>query len=390
MGSVPVDGAPAQVLMVDDDPLMHALIEALLAGMAIDLDHASSGSEAIQKASRLAPDLVLLDMSMPEIDGIETCRRLRSLPELARVPILFVTAEDAGDAIARAFDAGASDYVRKPLEPRELRARVSNHLLLAQARRQDLARLRDSEKLAGLGELVGELGHELATPIGNVKLALEGLEEVLKGLREERDGKRLTASSFERHLSRGDEAAAIARRALAFAVDVMESFKSVAVDQCSSRRKTICLHAYLHQVVLSLRPRLKRSSVEVVIEGEPALDIETEPGAIAQIVSNLINNSLLHGYSAGQAGRITLRFAADGGALRLCYHDDGQGMPQEVVERVFDPYFTTRADSGGSGLGMHIVHSLVCERLGGSIALESAPGRGVAITMMLPMPARTG
>ena len=79
-----------------------------------------------------------------------------------------------------------------------------------------------------------------------------------------------------------------------------------------------------------------------------------------------------------------------GGAVRLGYQDDGRGMPQDVVERAFDPYFTTSADRGGSGLGMHIVHSLVCDRLGGRIALESAPGKGVSITMLLPLQARPG
>jgi len=390
MAGTTVDGAPPRVLMVDDDPMMHALMETLLDGLVLALDHAHSGAEAVAHAAGSTPALVLLDMCMPVMDGIEPCRRLRALPDLARVPILFVTAEDAGDTVARAFEAGASDYVRKPLEPRELRARVANHLMLAQAQRRDLARLRDSEKLAHLGEQLGEIGHELATPIGNVKLALEGLEEVLRGLREERDGKRLTASSFERHLARGDEAAAIAGRALAFAVDVLESFKSVAVDQCSGRRKVICLHLYLHQVLLSLRPRLKRSSVQVVIDGPASLELETEPGAIAQIITNLISNSLLHGFSAGQAGCITIRFAAEGGAVRLGYQDDGRGMPQDVVERAFDPYFTTSADRGGSGLGMHIVHSLVCDRLGGRIALESAPGKGVSITMLLPLQARPG
>jgi len=382
--------ASASVLLVDDDPLIHELVEQFLGALPLHFDHAYSGEQALRAAAICTPTLVLLDVCMPAMDGFETCRRLRSEPALARVPVLFITAAAEGEAVAQAFAAGGNDYVRKPIEPVELRARVGNHLLLAQAQERDLARLRDNDKLARLGELVGGMGHELATPIGNAKLAVDALGTSLGELHQDRLAGRLTASSLDRFLAQGGEAVAIAERALAFAAQLLGSFKTIAVDQCAGRRQVIRLYAYLEQVLLSLRPRLKRSRVEVLVNGPRELELDTEPGAIAQIVANLVNNSLLHGYAADQPGCITIDFTAEVDDLLLRYRDDGCGMPPDVAARIFEAYFTTRAGSGGSGLGMHIVHHLVCERLGGTITCESAVGRGVCLTMRLPWRAATG
>ncbi len=161
------------------------------------------------------------------------------------------------------------------------------------------------------------------------------------------------------------------------------------MDQASSERRRFDLREYLDEVLLSLGPKLKRTPHKVTLDCPPNLVLDSYPGALAQIVTNLLTNSLLHAFPGGRAGRITLSAARHGEDVRLVYADDGVGIPPEHLGRVFDPFFTTRRGQGGSGLGMHIVYNLVTRMLGGTIDLASPPGEGTRVTVTFPAAART-
>ena len=159
------------------------------------------------------------------------------------------------------------------------------------------------------------------------------------------------------------------------AAELIQSFKQVAVDQTSEARRSFELGAYLHDVVHSLSPLLKRATHHVVIDRPVALRLFGDPGAISQILTNLLMNSLLHGYPDGRHGTLSMQARKlPDEAVELTYSDDGCGIPASHLDRIFDPFFTTARAAGGTGLGLHIVYNIVTQTLKGSIHVESAPG----------------
>ena len=141
---------------------------------------------------------------------------------------------------------------------------------------------------------------------------------------------------------------------------------------------------YLEDILRSLRPKLKRTPHLVEIDCDPGLTVRSYPGALAQVVTNLVLNSVVHAYGEGVSGRIELAAAAHDGGVRLRYRDDGRGIPDDLRQHIFEPFFTTRRATGGSGLGLHIVYNLVTQRLGGTITVDSAAGKGTEFTIDIP------
>ena len=140
----------------------------------------------------------------------------------------------------------------------------------------------------------------------------------------------------------------------------------------------------MHDVLMSLKPQFKKTKHQVILNCPLEIKVYWHPGALWQIISNLINNSLLHAYEKDETGTITIDIYHDEGSVVLQYSDDGKGMPPAVVKRIFEPFFTTNRGSGGSGLGMHIVHNLVVLKMGGSIECISKLGVGTVFTIKLP------
>ncbi|MBE9609036.1 PAS-domain containing protein [Chitinilyticum piscinae] len=243
--------------------------------------------------------------------------------------------------------------------------------------RNDLLR---SERMATLGGLVAGVAHEINTPIGVSVTANSVLEDELKHIRDSFDSGKLGKQQLGRFLDLADESVSATSRNLQRAAELVRSFKEVAVDQTTDEKRRIEVGAYLEEIRASLVPALKRSRHQFRIECPELIQLETYPGALAQIVTNLVNNSLLHGFDNREEGDITLRVLRDArGQVHFDYQDNGHGMDPATASRIFDPFFTTRRGSGGSGLGMHIVYNLVTQKLGGSIRVDSAPGLGCRI-----------
>jgi PAS domain S-box-containing protein len=261
---------------------------------------------------------------------------------------------------------------------RELADSIDN---LQRAQRQ----LVETEKMAALGGLVAGVAHEINTPLGIGVTAASHLEQHTRTFRRRAEEGRLTRSELQAFIDIADESADLILRNLHRADKLIKSFKQVAVDQSSEAQRRIDLAGYVEEILTSLRPSLRKSRHDVQAAIPPGILIDTLPGAIYQVVSNLIGNSLLHGFTDREGGgaiRIDARVEDDG--VHIDYRDNGVGMSEDVCRRVFEPFFTTRRGSGGSGLGMHIVYNLVTQALGGSIACASAPGQGVHFAIVLP------
>jgi len=243
----------------------------------------------------------------------------------------------------------------------------------------------ETEKMASLGGLVAGVAHEINTPVGVAFTAASMLsgEAVTMGAAF-RNGQ-LKKSSLEEFIHVAEESSRMILGNLERAAHLIQSFKQVAVDQSSDEVRSFTLGDYFSEVLLSLRPKLKKRAVEVIMDCQEGLVIRSHPGAWSQILTNLVMNSLTHGYEDGDEGEINISAQNVGGKLNVIYSDDGRGMDEATRKRVFDPFFTTRRGSGGSGLGMHIVFNLVNQTLGGHVKLESEPDAGVRIEIVVPI-----
>ena len=168
------------------------------------------------------------------------------------------------------------------------------------------------------------------------------------------------------------------------AAELIRSFKQVAVDRSTEDRRVFHLRAYLDEILMSLRPHLKKTEHTVSVICDPKLIMDSYPGALSQIITNLVMNSLVHAFEPGEAGRITISAAQDRDQVQINYADNGKGIPNENLDKIFEPFYTTRRGRGGTGLGLHILYNLVTQKLGGTVRCESTPGQGTSFTLLLP------
>lgn len=239
------------------------------------------------------------------------------------------------------------------------------------------------EKLAALGSLVAGVAHELNTPIGNGLTVATTLCDSCTSVKKEM-AEGLTRSGLERFIRDMDEGTQLVNRNLEKASELVSSFKQVAVDRTSVQRRKFSILTILNETRLTVSPTFKRTPYEVQIEVDDDVSIESYPGPLGQVITNLLNNAVIHAFDGRDHGvvRLTSEKVADG--IELTVQDDGKGIPEENLARIFDPFFTTKLGAGGNGLGMHISHNIVTGMLGGKISVESQVGVGTTFKLFLP------
>ncbi|MHC1699857.1 MAG: PAS domain S-box protein [Humidesulfovibrio sp.] len=245
----------------------------------------------------------------------------------------------------------------------------------------------ESEKMASLGGLVAGVAHEINTPVGIGVTAASHLEAKTKAMLAEYQAGALKRSRLEAFFGMCDESTRMILVNLRRASDLIRSFKQVAVDRSTEERRSFALRDYLEEVLLSLKPHLKKTAVTVELDCDPALVIDSYPGAYSQILTNLVMNALMHAYDPGQAGRLHLGISRDGERLRFIFRDDGKGIAPEHLDKIFEPFYTTKRGRGGTGLGLHILYNIVTQRLEGTVRCESVPGQGTTFTLDVPLEA---
>ena len=253
---------------------------------------------------------------------------------------------------------------------------------------QTQGQLVEAEKMAALGGLVAGFAHELNTPIGIAITASSTLKSDLQRISTlAEQGDMPQAAEVERTASRLMEASNMVLESLQRAGNLISSFKQVSVDQASADVRKINLYDYLHDVLLHLAPSCRSNGHDVSLDCPRDIYLHTVPGGLTQVVVNLVNNSLGHAFPGDAPGRIQLRVRRDGPWVTLEVEDDGVGMPPEVRDKVFEPFFTTRrgGQHAGSGLGLHLVYNVVRRQLDGEISVTSTPGQGSIFTVRLPL-----
>ncbi|MBS0194757.1 MAG: GAF domain-containing protein [Proteobacteria bacterium] len=258
---------------------------------------------------------------------------------------------------------------------------LSNTLDQLRAAQAELVR---QEKMASLGGLVAGIAHEINTPLGICVTAASHVNTELRHWRGDLAAGRMDTHGVEGILDELELAMHVLDSNARRGAELVRSFKQIAVDQSSGQRREFDLAEYLEEIVLSLKPRLKHAPCSVRVECAHGIAMNTIPGALSQVVTNLVVNALLHAFEGRERGAVSIIGAAEGEQATLEVADDGIGMDEAVLKRFFDPFFTTKRGSGGTGLGAHIVFNQVTSVLGGTIRATSKTGEGTRIAMRLP------
>jgi signal transduction histidine kinase len=249
----------------------------------------------------------------------------------------------------------------------------------------------ETEKMASLASLIAGVSHEINTPVGIGVTAISNLHERVEKIHKDYAAEKMTKSQFEEFLDSAKQLSDMTLLNLGRASEQIKSFKQVAVDQSSEERRTFGLYDYLQDILLSLKPKLKKTRLNIELDCPEDLEVNSYPGAFSQIFTNLIMNSLIHGYNNNPEieGTITITAASDGDQISVRYSDDGKGIDPSILSKIFDPFFTTNRAEGGSGLGLHIIYNIVTRQLGGQIRCESEPDKGVTFSFTIPIKERT-
>jgi PAS domain S-box-containing protein len=243
----------------------------------------------------------------------------------------------------------------------------------------------EAEKLAALGRLVAGVAHEVNNPVGISLTVASSLERKTALFASEVARGSLKRSSLNDFLEASRDASSQLVANLNRAAELIQSFKQVAADRNYSDQRAFDLADLTEQVVMSLRPGLRKHNLTLNVECQPNLTMNSYPGPYGQVLTNLFLNSVAHAFPNGRSGTVDIKVRESGkDNVEILFSDNGIGMSLDVRRRAFDPFFTTRRDQGGTGLGLHIVYSIVTNRLGGRLDLDSQPGGGTQIQIILP------
>ncbi|WP_424591347.1 ATP-binding protein [Bradyrhizobium sp.] len=294
-------------------------------------------------------------------------------------------AKDEVGAMARAVEVFRENAIAKRKTEDELRRskeKAESALLELSAAQQNLI---DAERLAALGGLVAGVAHEVNNPIGislTVASSFARRAEMFEaGLKTEQ----LRRSKLDEFVRTSRDASRQLVANLLRAGELIQSFKQVAVDRSHVERRQFSLGEATDQIVASLRPVLKKATIALSVDVPEGLLIDGYPGSYGQILTNLFLNAVNHAFAGGRSGTIVISARARGSDdVEIIFADDGAGMTPDVQRQAFDPFFTTRRDQGGTGLGLHIVYNLVTQQLGGRMMLESRPGQGTTFRIIMP------
>jgi signal transduction histidine kinase len=242
----------------------------------------------------------------------------------------------------------------------------------------------ESERMASLGGLVAGITHDVNTPLGVSVTAASFLIERINALEVAFNDKSITQTQMSSFIEEAGQTTHLLMNNLNRASELIASFKQVAVDQTSEAERRLDLNSYLDEIIQSLKPSFKNTHHTIDVECDDSIRIMCAPGAIAQIVTNLVMNSVMHGFEHKVNGHIEINVQASEKDVVMYYSDDGVGLLPEHLESLFDAFFTTKRARGGSGLGTHIVYNLVTQTLNGHIEAESTPGQGLQYTIRFP------
>ncbi|MET3109148.1 two-component system NtrC family sensor kinase [Oxalobacteraceae bacterium GrIS 2.11] len=245
-----------------------------------------------------------------------------------------------------------------------------------------------SEKLASLGAIVAGVAHEINTPIGNALVTASTIREIVNEFSVQAVNGKLTVTALNNFLKLCKEGSQLVESSLVRASELIQSFKQVAVDQSSERRRSFNLSAVIKETLLTLKHTFKNTRYKLEFEIDESIVMDSFPGALSQVITNLLNNALLHGFEGRGEGRmkIAAQFISNH-QIQISFSDDGIGIDEDHIKHIFDPFFTTKFGQGGSGLGLNVVDNITHRILGGTVSVSSHLGQGTEFIIQIPVKA---
>lgn len=241
-----------------------------------------------------------------------------------------------------------------------------------------------AEKMAALGQLVSGVAHEINTPIGNAVLSASHLQEKTQDILTLFQDNKMTKGALQRYIEVVREDSDIILKNLLRSSDMIKSFKMVSGDQTSQQRRRFDLRGYIEDIMLGLKPMIKKTSHRITMNCTPGIEIDSYPGAFAQVITNLIMNCLTHAFERKDGGIIDISAVQKQSNVVVTVSDNGKGIPEAIMGKIFDPFFTTNRQAGNTGLGLHIVYNIVHQTLQGDIHCQSAEKAGTNFTISIP------
>ncbi|WP_076864412.1 sensor histidine kinase [Bradyrhizobium mercantei] len=327
--------------------------------------------------------MIALSIRLPLAQIMAAMRTITS-GDLDR-PVQGTSAKDEVGAMARAVEVFRENAIAKRKTEDELRSakeKAESALLELNAAQQNLI---DAERLAALGGLVAGVAHEVNNPIGISLTVASSFARRSEMFENDLKTEPLRRSKLDEFVRASRDASQQLVSNLQRAGELIQSFKQVAVDRSHAERRQFALSEATDQIVASLRPVLKKAAIALSVDVPEGLLIDGYPGAYGQILTNLFLNAVNHAFADGRSGNITISARGRGvDDVEIIFADDGAGMTPDVQRQAFDPFFTTRRNEGGTGLGLHIVYNLVTQQLGGRMMLESRVGQGTTFRIIMP------
>ena len=318
----------------------------------------------------------------------ELAKAFKELASNAQVGELHIKGEDEFGEVVAAYN----QIERRLVSDIDRRKEAEKNLLLSNKELSEtlenlkLAKdsLVQSEKFASLGQLVAGVAHEINTPVGVVVTGSSCLIEASRKMEAQLSQGAVKKSDLVQFLELINEGAQLVLGNAERAAHLIQSFKQVAADETSEERRPFDMKTYLDEVLTSLRPKYKHTHIHVSCTCPDGLEMDTYPGLVTQVLSNLLVNALMHGFDSDDEGEIEITVAEAGDWVDLVCWNSGKPIPAEHLDRIFDPFFTTRRGQGGTGLGLNIVANIVTQRLGGTIRVSSDKIQGTRFAIRMP------
>jgi K+-sensing histidine kinase KdpD len=363
----------ANIMIVDDMPANLQLLVHFLRNEGYKVRPVTSGAAALELAQHIRPDLVLMDVSMPEMDGYETCRRMKENPELREVPIVFLSA--MGDLLdkVRAFEVGGVDYITKPFHMEEVRIRIETHLRLAELRedmQEKCRQLEASEQMKA--SLVHLLIHDMRTPLSSISASLDlaGLAESLAG-----------DAPARHHLAEAKDSIGVLEQMIADILDVYKMESGGRLVKLSPAP----ISGIVADAVRGIGGLMKHHRLAYTLP-PPELLVLCDPGLTTRVLVNFFNHSVKH---APRDSVIRLQTVDEGDSIRVSVMDQSQGVPPEMHDRLFEKFGRLEGEANPKktsiGLGL-VFNRMVVEAQGGEIGVRDKPGEGCAFWFTLLKP----
>lgn len=378
---MPNSNTMSNILIVDDMASNRYILRSLLEEAGYKVREATDGQQAVDAAAQATPDLILMDINMPVMDGYEACRRIQQQQGQWALPIIFISANSEVSALEQAFQAGGCDYVSKPFHQLEVLARVQNQLRLKELGRQQ-ARV---QLYQSLFQLTAGIAHEINTPLGvgiTASSLIQGAGDLLaNAVKSGVLGQRL----LHQQLTDIKEGTELVESSLRRVAVLVTRFKELTRDQTELDANTFSVQESVQQLLQAFSPELQIAKVSYHLDGNK-VTITAPESLFLDLVQELIKNSLDHAFQGAGEHSLTIHIGQQDGSLLLTYKDSGPGMPADKLPRLFEPFFTTlRGNANHCGLSACRIHNLVENNLRGSINVTSPPGEGLCYEIRLPL-----